>query len=105
MIRIFCTFVFLIVSASAHAADGNDLQRWCTSHDTTVRAAMLGYILGATDGLMMPTGAGDGVVCMDPKVQPTQIRDVVCQFVDANPATRHLSGGEQVWFALTKAFT
>lgn len=82
------TFALVILATGqAHAAnfwDGNDLHMMCVSEYEDVRAIMAGYVVGALDAT--------ATNCATSNVSVQQAADLVCKFLDDNPAERHFTG-------------
>ena len=88
-----------LVAGSAHAEfiDGNKLlSDMKGSHGFQMSA--LGYVMGVADALQ---GA---VICMPPSVLSGQVRDMVFNYLEANPAIRHFSGDMIVSDVLKRSF-
>ena len=72
-------------SASAQYVDGNSLHADLTSEKSTLKMYALGYVVGVAD-----VSLAAEVLCMPVDVTQGQIRDVVSNFLTANPQARNL---------------
>ncbi len=91
--------ITLALCGSAHAEflDGNKLlSDMKGSHGFQMSA--LGYVMGVADAIQ---GA---VACVPPSVTSGQVQDMVRNYLEANPAVRHLTGDMIVTHVLKQAF-
>ncbi len=85
---------------------GNDLLRFCNSHEAFETNICTGYIEGLRDGLMFATVSlkSKPFFAVPDKVSSDQLRDVVVKYLRDNPETRHKPAGMLTIFALKEAF-
>ncbi len=85
---------------------GNDLLRFCNSHEPFETNMYTGYIEGVRDGLMFATVSlkSKPFFSVPGKVSSDQLRDVVVKYLRDNPETRHKPAGMLTIFALKEAF-
>lgn len=85
---------------------GNDLLRFCNSHEAFETNMCTGYIEGVRDGLMFATVnlKSKPFFWVPDKVSSDQLRDVVVKYLRDNPETRHKPAGMLTIFALKEAF-
>lgn len=96
--------------AQAEYLDGNKLHIFCAARGIRgngMDEMTIGYVAGVVGG-METVGAGlpkpTRMHCIPQTVSPQQARDVVCQFVDKNPQSRHYHAAGQVFLALIEAW-
>ncbi len=84
---------------------GNDLYESCPEsappHD---KLWCYGYLAGYLDGVELALGGYVGRMCVPPKVQNSQIRDVVLRALREAPETRHERAYKLISRALAKAW-
>lgn len=89
--------VLMAGSAQAEFLDGNKLlSDMKGSHGFQMSA--LGYVMGVADAIQ---GA---VACVPPSVLSGQVLDMVRNYLEANPAVRHLTADMIVTHVLKQAF-
>jgi hypothetical protein len=89
-----------LMCGTAHAEfyTGNDLLAKMQSSNSDERIHALGYVMGVFD-------VGAGVVqCAPENVTAGQARDMVRNYLDNTPATRHLNAEAQVRYVLSTAW-
>lgn len=116
--------VFLSDEAAAEAVTGNDLYSACQNVDDGLSAGFcVGYLIGASDGQkwgvfvllnrldpIENVDDADSEIhrflghCVPPEASNQQLRDVVLQHLERNPASRHLPARGLVWQAYLDAF-
>lgn len=124
MRTLFVSVCLLALSSSEiQAADGNFLQEICKAKkDTEIIAYIAGWMdkrsndVGNFNRTAEAPGAPDvqpmrflkhalgGNICFPAKLDAQQTRDVLCQYLDKNPQSRHLRGSTLVWEAFNKAW-
>jgi hypothetical protein len=88
------------MSASADSfKSGNDLYEDCRRSSEIC----LGYVQGVFD-VMSASTVYDGINACASNVTVGQVRDVVVQYLAANPARRHVMAAQLVALALADAF-
>jgi Rap1a immunity proteins len=94
------------VKISISDLTGNDLLRFCSSHEAFETNMCTGYIEGVRDGLMFATVSlkSKPFFSVPNKVSSDQLRDVVVKYLRDNPETRHKPAGMLTIFALKEAF-
>ncbi|MGE5146813.1 MAG: Rap1a/Tai family immunity protein [Candidatus Eiseniibacteriota bacterium] len=93
----------LSAPASAGFTDGNKLYQDCTGMLTMLDSSCAAYISAVAD--MLATGpVGRHRACLPNGVKLGQAVDVVKQWLNENPQSRHLPGPEVVSTALERAF-
>ena len=130
--KVFLWTATALFLAAAHASptysqttSGNTLLDTCTSENDMAKLGFcVGYIVGEIEGqnfgaflfsLMVEadmsaeefTEFANRLVfqhCIPPDVENGQLRDVVVQYLIANPAIRHESARSLVWEAYREAF-
>jgi hypothetical protein len=84
-------------SAQAEFLDGNKLlSDMKGSHGFQMSA--LGYVMGVADAIQ------NAVACVPPSVLSGQVLDMVRNYLEANPAVRHLTADMIVTHVLKQAF-
>ena len=84
---------------------GNDLQARCeetTTSDPVLWGVCLGYVMGVAE--LAGQGSVKPRACFSAQVTSGQMVDVVRQWLDRNPARRHLPAAGLVATALQQAF-
>ena len=100
--------VLLSFNARAAFISGNDLHEWL-SGDETSRAWGQIYVMGVADGHQAIVNqtrpkAGKPDFCLVAGVEDKQLGDVVREYLQKHPETRHRSAGRLVIGALFAAF-
>ena len=96
--------IFSQQPASAFFYDGNELFRICRSDENFNSGLCLGIIIGAFDAYeISEIGPGVGY-CAPAALRAGQLRDIVVQYLELNPADRHYAAHSLVWTALAKAY-
>ena len=114
MTRLALIFLFCIYPATTHAVflDGNELHKYLSRCSGPQGASSLcpaaeGYILGIYDTLklieVVDPDLADVSDCIPP-VSRTQLRDVVINHLEDNPANRHLDAPILVFNAFKMAW-
>lgn len=85
---------------------GNDLLRFCTSHEAFEVNVCVGYIEGVRDGLMWATVSlkSKPFFMVPKKASSDQLNEIVVKYLKDNPETRHKPAGMLTFEALNKAF-
>lgn len=93
------------ISGTAHAlSTGNDLLGLMRG-GIEERTIALQYLNGVTDGIyQVEELTGRDYLCAPAGVTLGQMRDVVQQHLEANPASRHLSAKSLVYVSLSRAW-
>jgi Rap1a immunity proteins len=93
-------------SAGSFFKDGNDIYLQCAAPTgDTQRGICLGYIEGIADAMERnATNGWELLACIPANVRNTQLRDVVTQYLWANPAKRHWVASGLIIEALSSAF-
>lgn len=93
-------FALLLVGSSAQAFfyDGNDLLRRLNFDDEVVQMVALGYVAGVSDANKGRTH------CMPNNVTTGQLRDMVRNYLNNNPAERHYTAHSIVREVLASVF-
>jgi hypothetical protein len=99
-------FALNIPSHAASFLNGNDLFALCTSDQQTYidQTQCLGYAIAIADALEAGAVIGGFSACIPEHATRGQIRDIVVQWLVANPALRHFPAAGPVAAALEKAF-
>lgn len=89
-----------LAAGHAHAFfyDGNDLLRRLNSDDEVVQMVALGYVAGVSDANKGRTH------CMPNNVTTGQLRDMVRNYLNNNPAERHYTAHSIVREVLASVF-
>ena len=97
--------------AHANFVNGNGLYDDCKSDKTdslyhVKQSACLSYIQGIVDGVDLENNyhKSERYYCLPKNVTMGQIRDVVAQFLESNPAKRHLPAAILVVVSLEEVF-
>ncbi|MGR3524891.1 MAG: Rap1a/Tai family immunity protein [Paracoccaceae bacterium] len=110
--------------AAAQQISGNDLYSACQDAEGGVRLGFcVGYLIGATEGqswgaflVLNQIAATDGAEeanerinfflrhCVPADASNQQLRDVAIQYLEQNPASRHLPARGLIWQAYLEAF-
>jgi hypothetical protein len=91
--------------AAAPLLTGNDLQARCAetpTSDPVLWGVCLGYVMGVAE--LLGQGAIKPRACFPPQATSGQMVDVVRQWLDRNPARRHLAAAALVATALQQGF-
>lgn len=90
----------VLFASTAHAFfyDGNDLLRRLNSDDEVLQMVALGYVTGVSDANKGRTH------CMPNNVTTGQLRDMVRNYLNNNPAERHFSAHSIVRAVLASVF-
>lgn len=86
---------------------GNELTAQCVSADRQQQSHCSGYITGAMDGISISetiSTPGTHSFCVPAIANPTQIVDVVKNYIRNNPAQRSRTASAIVYLALREAF-
>ena len=99
----------LLGAAPAGAANltGNDLLERCSasaSANPIQWGVCLGYVVAIADALGQGRPINGLRACLAPDVTSGQMMDVVRQWLERNPARRHINGAALVVTALQQAF-
>jgi hypothetical protein len=89
------------VSSPAGGMDGNELLKTCQG--TEFEAFCVGYITGVAGGVLKPS-IDQFRLCPPHGVSGQQTKDIVVQFLVANPALRHLNDAWLVARGMENAF-
>jgi hypothetical protein len=71
---------------------------------SSIAGLCLWYPRGLADGLSMYEETADARVCIDPKVTSGQLRDVVIQYIKANPKDQHKDFNITIIYAFADAW-
>ena len=102
--------ILLLAAAPAGAGSnltGNDLLERCSesaSANPIQWGVCLGYVMAVADALGLGRPINGARACLPPDVTGAQMMDVVRQWLDRNPARRHINGAALVVTALQQAF-
>jgi len=70
-----------------------------------VRPSLIGLSLGLHTGLRAVDGTlAKPLLCFPKRVQVGQVIDIICNYLQANPATRHQDGADLAGAAIMSAF-
>lgn len=114
----------VVQDAAAQQISGNDLYTACQEVDDMVKLGFcVGYLIGATEGqswgaflVLNQIAATDGAEeanerinfflrhCVPADASNQQLRDVAMQYLEQNPASRHLPARGLIWQAYLEAF-
>lgn len=85
---------------------GNDLLRFCNSHEASETNMCTGYIEGVRDASMFATVSlkSKPFFSVPSQVSSDQLREVIVKYLRDNPETRHKPAGLLTIFALKEAF-
>ena len=89
--------------ASAHFLDGDDLMNHCSARVADERfdpAICMSYIMGAYDGFMFQRLVRNETRCTPRNLTGGQLREVVVDYLLANPDNRELDASALVWNAI-----
>ncbi len=124
LILVFPFAVFNAEQAAAQQVSGNDLYAACQDVDGGVKLGFcVGYLIGATEGQswgafvvlnqIEPTDNKEEANtrinaflshCVPSDASNQQLRDVAMQYLEQNPASRHLPARGLIWQAYLEAF-
>lgn len=85
----FAFFVAAQPSSAEGAFTGNELWSSCRQSDSDHTAVCFGYISGVLESLIAMEALADLPACVPPTATYEQTRDVVVEWLRANPAKRH----------------
>lgn len=86
---------------SYYFLDGNELSEKCKND----KASAAFYIMSVHDATEWLTKLGvHRLYCPPANGKTQQVLDIVCQYLDKNPSTRHYSGGWQIQTSLIAAW-
>lgn len=105
------TTIILLVSTVAPGAiaaevgdvgfiDGNSLYEACLSKEETYTLVCVDYIAGVADAQTDRVPYNTAAFCIPNGVTKEQVRELVVDWMRANPAVRHMSASIQVTLAL-----
>ena len=86
----------LVANAGFHT--GNDLLRYINSSESYEKTYAVGFVVGVHDSF-----EGE-IICSGSNVTAGQLRDVVKQFLESNPARRDLGAAVLTMISLAQAF-
>jgi hypothetical protein len=100
--------VLLSFNARAAFVSGNELHEWLSGDETSRSWGQI-YVMGIADAHQaivnqMPPKARKPYFCLVSGVEDQQLGDVVRQYLQKHPETRHRSAGRLVIGALVAAF-
>jgi hypothetical protein len=95
-----------VVLISISDIHGNDLLRYCSSHQSFELNFCTGYIEGVRDGLMFACKRlkTEPFFAVPTEVKSDQLKDIVVKYLRDNPETRHKQAGMLTFLALEQAF-
>lgn len=107
-----CTIIALLAAPAAAGAEGigvatgNELLATCSSEDRIRMSACIGYLQGFSHGVIVESYEAHArkPFCMPEQVTLGQVRDVVIQGLQRNPATRHIESSVLLMLLLQQAF-
>jgi hypothetical protein len=82
---------------------GNDILTHCTEQNLAETRRCWGYLEGVADAMVIHDVNGF-TACFSVGVDSDQLKDIVLQYLRANPATRHYVAADIVARALAQAF-
>jgi hypothetical protein len=87
--------------------NGNDLLRYCSSHQPFELNFCTGYIEGVRDGLMFAAVSlkSEPFFAVPNEAKMEQLKDIVVKYLRDNPETRHKPAGMLTFIALKQAFS
>lgn len=111
------TALFVVLAAALMPSDapaqfytGNNLYSDCTEPRGTNlyyqrSARCISYVMGVADQWSLQREMSGGSSCIPSGVTTGQLRDIVTQYLTANPGNRHLSAAALVMLAISQSFT
>ena len=108
--RAAATLALVLIATPAAAGSnltGNDLLDRCSasaSANPIQWGVCLGYVMGIADALALGRPLNGARACPAADVTSGQMMDVVRQWLERNPAKRHMNGAALVAIALQQAF-
>src|SRR5690348_6625352 len=92
-----------VAPASAHFLDGDDLMNHCSAKVADERfdpSICMSYIMGAYDGFMFQRLVRNQTRCTPRNLTGGQLREVVIDYLLANPDNRQMDASALVWNAI-----
>ena len=92
-----------VAPAQAHFLDGDDLMNHCSAKVADERfdpAICMSYIMGAYDGFMFQRLVRNQTRCTPRNLTGGQLREVVIDYLLANPDNRQMDASALVWNAI-----
>lgn len=90
--------------ANGYFIDGNTLYGICQTDPKSAEMFAMAAIDAFTfGGTAFPSSRG-ATVCVPSSARSPQLRDLVCQALEKNPADRHLAASRLAWETFTDAF-
>jgi hypothetical protein len=92
-----------VAPAAAYFLDGDELMNHCSANVADERfdpAVCVTYIMGAYDAFMFQRLVRNQARCTPPKLTAGQLREVVVEYLQANPDNRALDASALVWNAI-----